>query len=308
MNDIKFSKSESMIKNKLAKIYSKYLDNDKLDNMEKHIIKKFKKYEYNGRTIRLYYKNNIFIKIDERKTDQQSYILNETSLTLGKFPKEIIMIYFLRKILPDNIIKIKKYYFNSNKQILIMNKTDLTLDEFINTHIKNEQYYKTINLIFVQIFLLFAILQSYFNFIHNDLSPKNILLQPINDNEYIIYVLSNKTYKLKCEYIPILIDFATSGIHKIGDKKFSIYDTESLKNKNAYVNKTNETLLINNKKYRWYLLDNNIYDPLFDMYYLINHIPSNIPVIHDYKKKNNLLIDFINESIIFKHYLVDDCK
>lgn len=288
-------KIKNKIKNKLTEIYSNYLDDDKLNNIEKYILEKFKKYEYKGRSVRLYYKNNIFAKIDERKTNQLKYEFNDNSLILGKFPKEIIIIYLLRRVLPNNIIKIKKYYFNSNKQILIMKNIPLTLDEFI----KNKNDIDTINLIFIQIFLIIAIFQYKYKFIHNDLSTKNILLRKTNESTN--YKLNGKIYTIKCRYMPVLIDFATSGTHEINKEEFVIYDTESMNNKNVYKNKYE--FKITDKNYRWYLLDNNIYDPFFDIYYMIKHIDIQVPIIEEYKKLYNNIIDFIDNSAVFRSFL-----
>ena len=271
------------IKHKLDIIYKKYVNNDILKKIENRIKEKFKKYEYISaikRPVLLYYKKNIFIKIDERTTDQKTYKLNENELYVGKFVKEIIIVYLLRKVLPKNIIKIKKYYFNSNKQILIMNRIELTLYDYLKSDNRNE---KTVNNIFRQIFLIIGILQDTYKFMHNDLSLKNILLN--KTDKPIKYKFKNNKYIIDCEYIPILIDFATSSIHMINNKSFNVYDTETINNK--YKSKNINKLDMN--KYRWYILDNNIYDNTFDLNYMFNQIEEKINIIEDYKNNMNIM-------------------
>jgi hypothetical protein len=273
--------------NIIIKIFNHYLDHNKLDKIEKKLIKNMNILKYTGRNVKLYYSNNKFIKIDYRNSDQKTYFSNDDSLYLGKFPKEILINNILRKELPNNIIKIKNYYFNSNKQIIIMEKILLTLEELLSTNNDIDM----LNHIFIQIFLIIAILQDKFNFCHLDLKSNNILLKH-TDLEFITYRISNKTYNIKSfSYIPVLIDFATSSIGKISNRKFNIYDTESIKNK-KFKAKSDLDNLNNPNKYRWYLLDNNIYDPLFDIFYLIINL--------NIKSSNNLLS---NKNFIINKYI-----
>lgn len=255
----------------LNKIFSHYISDNELQTIQSKLTKGLKTLNYSGRKIKLYYNNDIFIKIDTRTTDQEKYIINNDSLLLGKFPKEILINNILRKELPDNIVKIINYYFNNKMQIIIMENTILTLEQLIKQLIKQKDT-TIIDGICRQLFMILAILQEKFNFMHNDLLPRNILLRPTS-KELIEYTLDNKKYTLKTfGYIPILIDFATSGIHKMNGNMFSIYDTESLANKRTY--KPNE--------YRWEVLDNNIYDPALDLYYFIQHLDIDVPIIKQY--------------------------
>ena len=255
----------------LDKIFSHYISDNEIQIIQSKLTKGLKTLNYSGRKIKLYYNNDIFIKIDTRTTDQKKYIINNDSLLLGKFPKEILINNILRKELPDNIVKIINYYFNNKMQIIIMENTILTLEQLIKQLIKQKDT-TIIDGICRQLFMILAILQDKFNFMHNDLLPRNILLKPTSQ-ESIEYTLDNKKYTLKTfGYIPILIDFATSGIHKMNGNIFSIYDTESLANKRTY--KPNE--------YRWEVLDNNIYDPALDLYYFIQHLDVDINIINQY--------------------------
>ena len=111
----------------LDKIFSHYISDNGLQIIQSKLTKGLKTLNYSGRKIKLYYNNDIFIKIDTRTTDQEKYIINNDSLLLGKFPKEILINNILRKELPNNIVKIINYYFNSKTQIIIMENTILTL-------------------------------------------------------------------------------------------------------------------------------------------------------------------------------------
>lgn len=273
-------------------IFANYIED--IDEIVKMITVKFKKYtKHVGRNVQLFYKKNTFIKIENRTSNQKKYEFHNNKLYLGKFPKEIILNKIINNILPNNIIQIKKYYFNNKTQILIMNNIDITLGTILMKNINSS----SLNYIFIQIFLIIAILQENFKFMHNDLTPNNILLKK-NDIEYINYELHNNVYKIKCEYIPVLIDFATSSIHKINNYDFIIYDTESLENMSKY----NYVKNINDKKYRWYILDNNIYDPVFDIKYLLQHVENkHIDIINEYKKSENKNLNiFIEQSNEFK--------
>jgi hypothetical protein len=185
----------------LNKIFSHYISDNELQTIQSKLTKGLKTLNYSGRKIKLYYNNDIFIKIDTRTTDQEKYIINNDSLLLGKFPKEILINNILRKELPDNIVKIINYYFNNKTQIIIMENTILTLEQLIKQLIKQKDT-TIIDGICRQLFMILAILQEKFNFMHNDLLPRNILLRPTS-KELIEYMLDNKKYTLKTfGYIP----------------------------------------------------------------------------------------------------------
>ena len=219
------------MENILQKIFTHYLSDDDLNKKEKTIknIPGIKKVNYPAqRNIDLYQTKKYFIKFDKRTTDQKKYILTKNSLHLGKFPKEILINNILHKELPNNIVKIHNYYFNSNKQILIMENIPMTLKEYITKYSKDTN---KLGSLFTQIFLLFAILQDKYKFMHKDLTLSNILLKHY-PNENITYTYQNKPYTIKSYNVaPVVIDLATSTILKLNNTDFIIYDTETLNNK-----------------------------------------------------------------------------
>ena len=256
----------------IKKVYSHYLSDKELLEKEKEILmlNDLKKFDFKGRNIDLYYNENYFIKIDHRNEDQQKYKLENKSLMLGKFPKEIIINNILRKELSENIVKINNYYFNNTKQILVMENTGITFKDLImneknNLEIINEKIY--------EIIIVLAVLEDKFKFMHKDLKTENIIMKK-TENEFNSYIIDGKEYKIKSYgYIPVFIDLATSTIFKINNKEFEIYDIM----KSTYIHNTNKfNELINPKeflnKYLWYIRDINKYNPSFDLYYLFTSI------------------------------------
>lgn len=287
----------------LNKIFLHYLDQSELLKKEKEIlsIKDLQKYNYKGRTISLYFNDSYFIKIDYRKNDQKKYILKDNSLLLGKFPKEIILIGILRKELPNNIVKIKNYYFNSEQQILIMENEGITLKNLIMNNLDD---FNLINTKLHEIFIILAILQDKFNFMHKDFKAENILMKKTSD-EFNIYNLNNKEYKIKSfGYIPVLIDFATSTIFKIYDKDFEIYDIELNiynHNPNKFSDIINQKLFID--KYLWYIRDINHFNHSIDIYRLVLSINEvihvdKIKIIKSYFKESNIKDYNYSESLL----------
>ena len=184
------------MENILQKIFTHYLSDDDLNKKEKTIknIPGIKKVNYPAqRNIDLYQTKKYFIKFDKRTTDQKKYILTKNSLHLGKFPKEILINNILQKELPNNIVKIHNYYFNNTKQILIMENIPMTLKEYITKYSKDTN---KLGSLFTQIFLLFAILQDKYKFMHKDLTLSNILIKHY-PYENITYTFQNKPYTIK---------------------------------------------------------------------------------------------------------------
>jgi hypothetical protein len=272
----------------IKKVYSHYISDNELLLKEKEILslKNIQEFKYIGRNINLYYNENYFIKIDHRSENQEKYILNDNSLMLGKFPKEIIINNLLRKECEQNIIKINNYYFNNTTQILIMENAGITFKDLI---MKDKNNLELINSKLYEIFILLAILQHKFKFMHKDLKCENILMKETS-SEFNEYSLDGKQYKIKSYgYIPVLIDMPTSTIFKIDNKDFEIYDII----KSTYVHNINKfKKLINPKdflnKYLWYIRDVNKYNPSFDIYHLIISI--------------NLIIDISKIKIIKEYF------
>lgn len=288
--EYQYTKNDENVRNILLKIFYHFVSDEEITKQQKIIIERMKKINIDvKRDIEMYLGNNYFVKFDKRTTDQRKYILTYNSLYLGKFPKEIIINNILRKELPNNIIKINNYYFNNYNQILIMEYVSLRLSDYM---IKNINNLDVLNDICLQIFLIIAILQDKFKFMHKDLTTTNILLKPTNEST-INYNLHNKIYSVKSHgFIPVLIDLACSTIFKSYDNKFIIYDTESLNSKYSHesitTNEKNHTIITNIKKYNWYIRDVNKFVSSYDIFFFINEL----------KKLNQI---FLNINIIKKY-------
>jgi hypothetical protein len=274
------------MENILQKIFTHYLSDDDLNKKEKTIknITNIKKVHYpTQRNIELYKSKKYFTKFDKRTTDQKKYTLTKNTLHLGKFPKEILINNILHKELPNNIVKIHNYYFNSNKQILIMENLPMTFKDYLT---KNKQDTNKIHTLCTQIFLLFAILQDKYQFMHKDLTLNNILLKHY-PHENITYTYQNKPYSVKTfNVVPVLIDFATSTIFKL-HQDFTIYDTETLNNTKQYPHDKQPEIITDMKKYSWYIRDVNVFNASFDIFVFIQNVShilnvKNIPILNTY--------------------------
>ena len=294
--EYRYDEENDNIRNILLKIFYHFVSDEEISKQQKIIIERMQKINIDvKRDIEMYLGDNYFVKFDKRTTDQKKYILTDNSLYLGKFPKEIIINNFLRKELPNNIIKINNYYFNNHNQILIMEYISLRLDIFLTQNINNLDI---LNDIFLQIFFIIAILQEKFKFMHKDLTTTNILLRPTNES-IINYNMNNKIYSVKSHgYIPVIIDLASSTIFKSYNNKFIIYDTESLNSKynhDSNIHKNNNHIITDIKKYNWYIRDVNKFVSSYDIFFFINELKQLNPTF----LKVNIIKRYI-ESI--KHY------
>ena len=159
----------------LNKIFNHYLDHSELLIKEKEILslKDLVLCDYIGRKVRLYCNKNSFIKLDYRKINLEKNLLdvksnnkcnsfifklpvclNNNLLLLDKFPKEIIITNIIRKELPNNIIKIKNYYFSNQEQILLMEHAGITFKDFIINNINN---YDAINTKVYELFIIYCL-------------------------------------------------------------------------------------------------------------------------------------------------------
>jgi GNAT superfamily N-acetyltransferase len=285
--EYRYDEENDNIRNILLKIFYHFVSDEEISKQTKIIIERMQKININvNRDIEMYLGDNYFVKFDKRTTDQKKYILTDSSLYLGKFPKEIIINNFLRKELPNNIIKINNYYFNNHNQILIMEYISLRLDVYLNQNINNTDI---LNDIFLQIFFIIAILQEKFKFMHKDLTTTNILLRPTNES-IINYNMNNKIYSVKSHgYTPVLIDLASSTIFKSYDQNFIIYDTESLNSKYSHkLIYKKEDIITDINKYFWYNRDVNKFVEGYDIFTFINNL-------------NKLNPTFLNINIIKKY-------
>jgi len=300
------------MENILNKIYTHFITDDKINEKEKTIknISGIKKVNIKvNRDIDLYQTKKYFTKFDKRTTDQKKYTFTKNTLHLGKFPKEILINNILHKELPNNIVKIQNYYFNNNKQILIMENIPMTFKEYITKHTKDTN---KINNLCTQIFLIFAILQDKFKFMHKDLTLSNILIKQY-PYENISYTFQNKPYTIKSyNAVPVLIDFATSTIFKLNDNDFTIYDSENIDNK-KYVHDKQPEVITDFKKYSWYIRDVNVYNNSYDIFTFIRELSNvmNVKNINIINKYISLCKDYPNYSekyISAGEYILNNLK
>jgi hypothetical protein len=191
-----------------------------------------------------------------------------------------------------------------------MENAGITFKDLI---MKDKNNLELINSKLYEIFILLAILQHKFKFMHKDLKCENILMKETS-SEFNEYSLDGKQYKIKSYgYIPVLIDMPTSTIFKIDNKDFEIYDII----KSTYVHNINKfKKLINPKdflnKYLWYIRDVNKYNPSFDIYHLIISINliidiSKIKIIKEYFNKSGFTSSYdYSESLMnpFKFIII----
>ena len=107
------------------------------------------------------------------------------------------------------------YTFNfieENNEITLVNEYihGLTLQEYITSESFNIDEFI---FILLQICLSLHIAQKKFLFVHNDLTPWNIIIQKINNPIYVEYIIDHeKVQKIKTNIIPVIIDYGKSHI------------------------------------------------------------------------------------------------
>jgi serine/threonine protein kinase len=81
-------------------------------------------------------------------------------------------------------------------------------------YIKSDSYnFNDYILITTQICLALQIAQNNYNFVHNDVTPWNIMIKKLEEPVFIDYVLNFETViRLKTHIIPVLIDYGKSNI------------------------------------------------------------------------------------------------
>ena len=88
--------------------------------------------------------------------------------------------------------------------------TGQTLKEYISSN--NFNFYEYIFII-LQICLALHIAQKEFCFVHNDLTPWNIIIQRFKEPVYVEYIISSKkVIRLKTNTIPIIVDYGKSHV------------------------------------------------------------------------------------------------
>lgn len=283
------------MENILDKIYSHSLN----DNMIKQKIKKILSLDkikilFNNKNEKFYKNNTYFIKyININKNEQytsKQIESNNNSIFLHQFPKEILIIYLLKKELPENIISINNYYFSDTNFLLIMNNDGELFLDFIKKNKNN----KILDSICLQLFFILAILQDKFEFMHKNLNFNNIIIKKYNDT-IIKYTLKDITYEVKTyNYIPVLYNFSYSTIFKIYDKKMEIYDKET--------NKKNITTIVKNSdfitNYREYILKNNYFISSYDIFYLISSFKYKQPIIYTKLYRTDVISKYFSINFI----------
>ena len=148
-------------------------------------------YEYDNKIIKIYVKYNINIVIKE------FYVIglfNELDIELNR-----------------NIITMDKYYLSTKNPVLIMEKMDGTLDEWINIIIKNNKLTKVevdnlwLSMIFQITYGTYVL--NKLNILHNDMTTKNILYKINKKPVSKKYIINGISYDVPETYIFKIADF-----------------------------------------------------------------------------------------------------
>jgi len=164
-----------------------------------------------------------------------------------------------------------------------------------------------------EIFIILAILQNKFKFMHKDLHSGNILMKKV-ETEFNNYIIDNKEYKIKSYgYIPVFIDFGYSTIFKIYSNEFEIYNTHKTRFK--CITKYDKIIDSDTFKYKyfWYIRDKNKFNPTVDIYYILISIiefidVSKIKIIQKYFELSGIKNYMYSESLLspFKFIINDE--
>ena len=66
--------------------------------------------------------------------------------------------------------------------------------------------------IIIQLCLALEMAQEHFCFVHNDLTPWNIMIRTYDESQTINYLIGNKGFVIKSKIIPIIIDYGKSHV------------------------------------------------------------------------------------------------
>ena len=155
-------------------------------------------------------KNSIISEVDFKGISiikKSQHITNNESLIHEMFIGKILNKYI---DLPNFVHIFNTYQEHENINLLQQNvDNSITLLEYIKSHFNFETYLN----ILLQISLALQIAQDKCGFVHNDLTPWNIILQKYKYPVTIKYNVSyNKTYSIKSNIIPVIIDYEKSHI------------------------------------------------------------------------------------------------
>ena len=173
-------------------------NNDKLMNGE--IV-------FNNKNTTILKQNVVGVPIAIKVTNKDKYKKNINNTFVGKY----IVNEFIKNNIPNY-----SYTFNS----FVCNDKIYTVYEYIDgvnllEYIKNSKFnYNTFIRLTLQICLCLHSSQEINGYIHNDLTPWNIIVRKLDSPIKIEYNINNKVYKIRSAIIPVIIDFENSqGMH-----------------------------------------------------------------------------------------------
>jgi len=153
--------------------------------------------------------SNIFIVNYKKK----NFILKQ-SKRKDKFKKELVINYNITKIRNHCPNFLLAYYYNLSDNILLLDKADYILTEYLKNEFVDSKIIKSI---IFQVLLAIYILNTRLNIIHEDLNYGNIFIKNTN-YEYIQYKINNKFYNVPTyKKLFLLGDFGNSRIKKDND-------------------------------------------------------------------------------------------
>lgn len=114
----------------------------------------------------------------------------------------------LSKIIPNFIYTMGVYKKNQNYNVISERVFGITLLEYINSQEFNMGEFL---FIIIQICLALQIAQYKYNFVHYDLTPWNIILSRLEEEQEFDYIFKNNlNIKIKTKLIPVIIDYGKS--------------------------------------------------------------------------------------------------
>jgi hypothetical protein len=269
-------------------------------------------------------KNSIISEVDFKGLTiikKSQHVTNIQNLTHEMFVGKTLNKY----IELPNFVYIFNIYHESETVNLLQQNIDnsITLLEYIKSHFNFDTYLSII----LQICLSLQIAQDKCGFVHNDLTPWNIILQKYKYPITIKYNVSyNRTYSIKTNIIPVIIDYEKShviykGFHYGKVNMFStstVHDILTVLSSTIYEISYVENIDINKLVYLSNFISNTRYcirefkinnNPIGNIRYFFGKTKKYSEIISSekYELENLRPLDFVNyiigESSPFKNIL-----
>lgn len=143
-------------------------------------------------------------------TEKQKETFNEIFLYSNVLEK-----YYINNIPKFYGYNYKPKTFEANVQNKVVDTIDIVIENIqgkdLQKYILEEKFsqYEMVSIL-LQVCLTIQILQDYCNFVHNDLTPWNIIIHKFNTYKNVVYNLQGKKISIKTNIVPYIIDFGKS--------------------------------------------------------------------------------------------------